>query len=118
MKRLLPMTTAVLLMLCITNTSAATTGTSNFHIQLPVGWVTNALCVHSFEGSWTDPNAPYYGGMQMDVGFQQTYGLWAYNRWGTADHWPIWAQLQVSYKAWKSRGWWPWPNTARYCHLI
>ncbi len=24
------------------------------------------LCIHHYEGSWTDPNAPYYGGLQMD----------------------------------------------------
>src|SRR5437762_10004329 len=30
------------------------------------------LCIHRYEGSWTDPNAPYYGGLQMDVQFQRT----------------------------------------------
>ena len=24
------------------------------------------LCIHGYEGSWTDPNSPYYGGLQMD----------------------------------------------------
>src|SRR5262249_60649066 len=26
------------------------------------------LCIHRFEGAWTDPNPPYYGGLQMDPG--------------------------------------------------
>src|SRR4051812_48418992 len=24
------------------------------------------LCIHTGEGSWTDPGAPYWGGLQMD----------------------------------------------------
>src|SRR5205807_2977134 len=23
------------------------------------------LCIHHYEGAWTDPNPPYYGGLQM-----------------------------------------------------
>ncbi len=34
------------------------------------------LCIHRYEGSWHDPGAPYYGGLQMDYAFQQTYGRW------------------------------------------
>jgi hypothetical protein len=34
------------------------------------GW----LCIHRHEGRWNDPNAPYYGGLQMDIAFQRTYG--------------------------------------------
>ena len=26
------------------------------------------LCIHGHEGSWTDPDAPYHGGLQMDAG--------------------------------------------------
>src|SRR5207302_1578247 len=32
------------------------------------------LCIHQYEGSWTDDGAPYYGGLQMDLGFQARYG--------------------------------------------
>jgi len=32
------------------------------------------LCIHHYEGAWNDPNPPYYGGLQMDLGFQRTYG--------------------------------------------
>lgn len=73
------------------------------------------LCIHQYEGSWTDPNGKYYGGLQMDLNFQLTYGPSFYRRWGTADHWPIWAQLAAGRKAVASRGFSPWPNTRRYC---
>lgn len=76
------------------------------------------LCIHHFEGSWSDPNAPYWGGLQMDVNFMEAYGPSFYRRWGTADHWPVWAQLQAGRVAYRVRGWWPWPNTARYCGLL
>ncbi len=77
----------------------------------------NMLCIHSFEGSWTDPNGPYYGGMQMDDGFQKYYGREYYDAWGSADHWPVSVQLAVAMKAYLTRGYGPWPNTARYCGL-
>src|SRR5688572_23539044 len=32
------------------------------------------LCIHKYEGAWNDPNAPYYGGLQMDMSFQRSYG--------------------------------------------
>jgi hypothetical protein len=76
------------------------------------------LCIHRFEGSWTDTGAPYYGGLQMDVGFQRTYGGWLYAAKGTADHWSPLEQIWTAENALKSRGFWPWPNTARYCGLI
>jgi hypothetical protein len=76
------------------------------------------LCIHRYEGSWTDTGAPYYGGLQMDVGFQQHYGRWLYSRKGTADHWSPLEQIWIAEKALKSRGFWPWPNTARYCGLL
>jgi hypothetical protein len=79
------------------------------------GW----LCIHRFEGSWTDPNAPYYGGLQMDVSFQRTYGRELLRRKGTADHWTPLEQMWVAERAHRSgRGYYPWPNTARYCGLI
>lgn len=83
-----------------------------------VGFLRPALCVHSHEAIWHDPNAPYYGGMQMDVEFQRDYGIVYYDRWGTADNWPVWAQLHAAYKGYQDRGWWPWPNTARDCGLL
>ncbi len=76
------------------------------------------MCIHGYEGSWTDPNAPYYGGLQMDTEFQRTYGHDLYKKKGTADHWTPIEQMWVAERAYKTRGFWPWPNTARYCGLI
>jgi hypothetical protein len=77
------------------------------------------LCIHRYEGSWTDPNAPYYGGLQMDYSFQRAYGWSLLQRKGTADNWTPLEQMWVAERAHASgRGFYPWPNTARYCGLI
>jgi hypothetical protein len=76
------------------------------------------LCIHRYEGSWTDPNAPYYGGLQMDLSFQRAHGWDALQRWGTADNWHPLTQMWVAERAYKTRGFYPWPNTARYCGLL
>jgi hypothetical protein len=77
------------------------------------------LCIHRYEGSWTDPNAPYYGGLQMDLSFQRTYARRLLRRKGTADHWTPLEQMWAAERAHRSgRGFYPWPNTARYCGLI
>ena len=76
------------------------------------------LCIHHYEGSWTDAAGPYYGGLQMDLGFQRTYGGWLLRTKGTADHWTPLEQIWTAEKALRSRGFWPWPNTARFCGLI
>jgi hypothetical protein len=83
-------------------------------------WLWSAfLCIHRYEGSWTDPNPPYYGGLQMDYGFQSTYGSALLRAKGTADHWTPAEQIAVAIRAYRSgRGFYPWPNTARYCGLI
>ena len=76
-------------------------------------------CIHRYEGAWTDTGAPYYGGLQMDLGFQRTYGAALLARKGTADHWTPLEQMWTAEKAFRSgRGFWPWPNTARYCGLL
>jgi hypothetical protein len=76
------------------------------------------LCIHRFEGSWTDSGAPYYGGLQMDLGFQRTYAPQLLRTKGTADHWTPLEQIWTAEKAARSRGFYPWPNTARYCGLL
>jgi hypothetical protein len=76
------------------------------------------LCIHRFEGSWTDAGAPFWGGLQMDYGFQATYGRWLLRTKGTADHWSPLEQIWTAEKALRSRGFSPWPNTARDCGLI
>lgn len=76
------------------------------------------MCIHRYEGSWTDGGGPYYGGLQMDLGFQATYGSHLLHTKGTADHWTPLEQMWVAERAWAKRGFWPWPNTARYCGLL
>jgi hypothetical protein len=77
------------------------------------------LCIHMFEGAWNDPSAPYWGGVQMDLSFQRTYGRVFLKALGTADHWPAFIQVAVAMSAYYSgRGYYPWPNTARYCGLL
>ena len=79
----------------------------------------NMLCIHSGEGSWSDPNAPYWGGMQMDMSFQRAYGPEFLRAYGTADNWPVSVQIAVSIRAMLSgRGYYPWPTTGRACGLI
>jgi hypothetical protein len=77
------------------------------------------LCIHRYEGSWRDPNPPYYGGLQMDVQFQRTYGAGIFRSKGTADHWTPLEQMWAAERAHRSgRGFYPWPNTARSCGLL
>jgi hypothetical protein len=76
------------------------------------------LCIHRYEARWTDPNPPYYGGLQMDLTFQRRYGFHLLRRKGTAENWTPLEQIWVAERARRSRGFWPWPNTARACGLI
>ncbi len=79
------------------------------------GW----LCIHRFEGAWNDPAPPYYGGLQMDIGFQRAYGGDLLRRKGTANYWTPLEQMWVAERAHRTgRGYYPWPNTARSCGLI
>ena len=73
------------------------------------------ICIHNYEGSWADSGGPYWGGLQMDISFQQTYGGWLLRHKGTADHWSPLEQIWVAVRAARTRGFSPWPNTARDC---
>lgn len=77
------------------------------------------MCIHHYEGAWNaNTGNGYYGGMQMDTSFQNSYGPEFVRQWGTADNWPVWAQLEAAKRAYESgRGFGPWPNTARDCGL-
>lgn len=76
-------------------------------------------CIHRYEGSWTDAGGPYYGGLQMDLGFQQHYGGYLLQLKGTADNWTPEEQMWVAARAHRSGlGFSPWPNTARACGLL
>lgn len=82
------------------------------------------LCIHRYErhpaqGWATRTGNGYYGGLQMDISFQRTYGRELLQRKGTADKWTAAEQMWVAERAYRSgRGFYPWPNTARYCGLI
>jgi hypothetical protein len=78
------------------------------------------LCIHRGEGPWrANTGNGYYGGLQMDITFQRSYGSFLLRRKGTADHWTAYEQMWVAERAYRSgRGFHPWPNTARACGLI
>ncbi len=77
------------------------------------------LCIHRYEGDWSDGGSPYYGGLQMDISFQASYGGPLLTTKGTAENWTPLEQMWVAERAYRSgRGFYPWPNTARACGLI
>ena len=79
------------------------------------GW----LCIHRYEGGWHDSGDPYWGGLQMDRGFMRAYAPRVLLRRGWADRWTPLEQMWVAERAHRSgRGYWPWPNTARFCGLL
>jgi hypothetical protein len=87
---------------------------------IPAALHDSFLCIHRFEGAWdSNTGNGYYGGLQLDRSFQSLYGPEFLDRFGTADHWPVWAQLEAAVRAYQSgRGFTPWPNTARVCGLL
>lgn len=128
MRRKLTLTVVVLLVAlggAAGQTAQASTKHHSSMFNHPSYIVRGLLCIHHYEGSWKDPASPYWGGLQMDMSFQKTYGWmksgghkWYFvNKWGTADHWPVWAQMVAGIHGYFSRGWSPWPNTARDCGL-
>jgi hypothetical protein len=75
-------------------------------------------CIHEHEGAWNaNTGNGYYGGLQMDYSFMQTHGPQFLRRWGTADKWPVWAQLAAAEDAYSTRGFGPWPNTRIACGI-
>lgn len=79
------------------------------------------MCIagHESKATWDiSTGNGYYGGLQMDRQFQQTYAPGLYRTKGTADHWTAEEQMRAAERALPSRGFWPWPNTARMCGLI
>ena len=76
-------------------------------------------CIHRYEGPWRDPDPLYYGGLQMDLTFQRTYGRRLLRKKGTANRWTRLEQMWVAEKAFRAgRGFYPWPTAARRCGLI
>lgn len=74
------------------------------------------LCIHRHEGAWnSNTGNGYFGGLQMDVDFERAYGQPFLEMWGHAHRWPAYVQLAVAMRAYKVRGFAPWPNTRRMC---
>ena len=77
------------------------------------------LCIHRYEGSWSDSGDPYWGGLQMDRSFMEGYAPHHLLHRGWADHWSPIEQMWVAERAYRAgRGFYAWPNTARVCGLI
>jgi hypothetical protein len=82
------------------------------------------ICIHRHERhpgqGWASRTGNgYFGGLQMDLAFQRTYGPELLRKKGTADRWTAIEQIWVAERAYRSgRGFHPWPNTARYCGLL
>lgn len=76
------------------------------------------LCIHSHEGSWTNPN---YGGLGEMLAFQQAYGADMLRKYGTtAQAWSPTDQIIVAWRGYVGNGhsFSPWPNTARMCGVL
>jgi hypothetical protein len=83
------------------------------------GW----LCIYRYErnpaqGWRTYTGNGFYGGLQMNLGFQQRYGGWLLRKKGPAHRWTAIEQIWVAERGRRVQGWWPWPHTARACGLI
>lgn len=77
-------------------------------------------CIKRHEGPW-DANTGngYYGGLQMDVTFQRSYGNRLFRVKGLAHRWTPIEQIWVGEHAvHEGRGFHPWPTSARRCGLI
>ena len=88
-------------------------------LQTPVQHLAAWSCIHSKEGAWNDTQDPYWGGLQMDRSFMQTYGpdmIAKYHGW--AHLWTPRDQMIVAERAYDAgRGYAPWPATSRMCGL-
>lgn len=75
------------------------------------------LCIHGHEGAWNAATGNgYYGGLQMEPGFQSSYGQYLLSAKGMANNWTPLEQMWVAVRAYNSgRGFGPWPNTRRMC---
>jgi hypothetical protein len=77
------------------------------------------IAEHESGGRWDiSTGNGYYGGLQMDRQFQQTYAPDLYEAKGTADSWTKEEQMRAAARAVAGRGFTPWPTTARMCGLL
>ena len=78
------------------------------------------ICIHNHEGAWNaNTGNGYYGGLQMDITFQNAYGSDMISKYGGYAHtWSPRDQIIVAERAHDSgRGFGPWPNTRRMCGI-
>ena len=75
------------------------------------------ICIHRGEGAWSaySPAGPYFGGLQMNRGFELAYGSDFVRRFGDAQHWKPGLQVAVGYRAVRHVGYSPWPATRLAC---
>jgi hypothetical protein len=82
------------------------------------------LCLYRYErhpthGWRTNTGNGFYGGLQMNWRFMETYGRRLLRRKGPAHRWSALEQMWVAERALRAgRGFYPWPNSARSCGLI
>lgn len=83
--------------------------------DIPASIMPALLCIHTREGSWTNPN---YGGMGLMTATQQLIAPDMLRKYGTtAQAWSPHDQLLAAYRLYLRYGWEPWPNTSRMCGL-
>ena len=75
------------------------------------------MCIHRYEGSWTDSGAPYWGGVQFGYSEWQRFGK-PYTGVDTANLASPMQQMWAAERYWRVSGFYPWPRTARMCGLI
>jgi hypothetical protein len=95
-------------------------------VRIPRWQEWQCIARHESFGIWsmsptTEPpsGGAYWGGLQMDVEFQHTYGedMIRLHHGGLANTWTAAEQITVANRAWQTRGYQPWPNTSRMCGL-
>lgn len=87
--------------------------------RLPYERKFNCIAKYESGNDWSiNTGNGYYGGLQMDRTFQRTYAPGLYARKGTANRWTREEQIRAAARAVPSRGFHPWPTTARICGLI
>jgi hypothetical protein len=75
------------------------------------------LCIHHYEAAWNDDGAPYWGGLQFGYTEWHKYGT-PYTGVDTANLASPVDQMWAAERYYKVSGFYPWPNTARFCGLI
>lgn len=75
------------------------------------------LCIHRYEGSWTDSGSPYWGGLQFGYNEWHRFGT-PYTGADTANLASPIQQMWAAERYYRLSGFYPWPNTARDCGLI